>query len=1005
MPPTPNTKIHGFTVTRVTPLPTQRATAIECEHDRSGARVLHLHCDDPECLLAIALRTPPPDDTGLTHILEHTVLCGSKRYPVKDPFVELLRTSLATFLNAMTGSDYTVYPCASSSEKDFFNLASVYCDAVFFPRLDEKHFQQEGCHLAPPEVSNNERPPSPLQSPPRPGVGSPPHASTFRGLNIRGLTFRGIVFNEMKGVFSELSALLGRDVSRALCPDNAYGYESGGKPEAIPDLTYQNFIAYHKRYYHPANARIFLFGRIDTAKQLEFLDRVCLSKFTRITVDSSIAPQPRWDTPRKFERTYPIGEHEDPRDRAAVAMSWLTNDATDEATTLAMNILESVLLGHSGSPMRKALIDSKLGQELTGSGYGDNHRDTYFTVGLKGTRPERADAIEKLVFDTLKQLVTQGLEPQAVASAIHRYEIAAREIGSSYALRMMGRVTHAWLYDTDPLSPLRLDEQLAAFKTRLADEPRYLESLIQRWLLDNPHRATFVYTPDRQYAARKAKEEQARLDRIASDLTDEQYRALADKAAQLDAMQSAPNTPEALATLPRLQLEDVPPDPVELDTTLTLAHGHELLVTDMFSNGLNYLTLAFDLSGLDDGLFDYLPLYTSLLTQMGAAGQDYATLAKRQAGCAGGVSASLSVGLVHDGSNSVEQSLRIWASALDAKLPDMLDLVHDRLLEGDLDDLARMHDVIKQDRIALRSGIVPGGSGFAGGHAARRLSTVAQRRQRLGGIRQLRLHDDLADHFDQRREITEKLAQIRDYLRSGARLTASFVGHDTNIKRIKQFLARMPRTSVNPVATLIEEPHRNGHPLPPEALTASAQVAFVARSHPGVGVSDPLAPALHMLSVQLSYGYLWEQVRVKGGAYGCKASLDTTTRTFSLASYRDPHVAQTLAVYDRLHGHVQREMDLSPDAMRSAIIGTVKTLDAPIRPPSAASVALSRHLARSTAELRTTYRHRLLSLEADTVRQAGDKVFNAGVSSVCVLAGRDKIDSVTNNGGWVVENL
>ncbi|MBN2711756.1 MAG: insulinase family protein, partial [Planctomycetes bacterium] len=369
-------ELHGFRVEKITPLEELRVLAIEARHPKSGARFLHLYTEDEESLFSAAFRTPPPDDTGLPHILEHTVLCGSKRYPVKDPFVELLKTSLATFLNAMTYPDKTVYPCASMNEKDFFNLAGVYCDAVFHPLITEKHFKQEGHHYEFAEPGN---------------TGSP-------------LIIKGIVYNEMKGAYSDLDGIIDRNLTRSICPDNAYGKDSGGDPEIIPELTYEQFTNFHARYYHPSNALLFVHGNIPTEKHMKFLDDEYLSKFDAISIDTSIDEQPRWSEPVRATIPYPVGPEDTAEKKTAITVNFLTNDLTDPIKSLSMGILDYYLLGNAASPLRKALIDSKLGEELTDSGYANYQRDTFFTVGLKGTESEKEDEIVEIVFSVCSEL-------------------------------------------------------------------------------------------------------------------------------------------------------------------------------------------------------------------------------------------------------------------------------------------------------------------------------------------------------------------------------------------------------------------------------------------------------------------------------------------------------------------------------------------------------------------------------------------------------------------------
>lgn len=967
----PGDERHGFVVEEITPLPELRCVAYRMTHRKSGARTLHLHADDPENLLALAFRTPPPDHTGLPHILEHTALCGSRKYPVKDPFVELLKTSLATFLNAMTYPDKTVYPCASMVERDFFNLAGVYCDAVFHPRLTEAHFKQEGHHFDFEEPGNTESP----------------------------LIIKGIVYNEMKGAYSDLDGILHRDMSAGICPDNAYGYDSGGNPDYIPTLTYEQFVRFHQTYYHPMNALIFLYGNIPTEAHLEFLDRTCLGEFERIEIDTGIASQPRWSAPRRAAYPYPIGPEDDPQNKSAVVMTFLTNDVTDATKSLSMNILDYYLLGNAASPLRKALIDSKLGQELTSSGYLDWQRDTLFTVGLKGTEPERTDAIVELVQSVCAKLADEGLAKEKIEAAFHRLELSSSEIGGMYPLRLMDRAYNSWLYDSDPLYHLRLKEHLAELRGRYEAEEGFFEKQLRELIVENPHHTVYTYSPDKDYMAKKEDASRKKMVSVKAGMGEEDLSRIAAEAAELDQVQSQPNSPEALATLPKLALSDIPPEPFELDTTRHEAGGAPLLYTDIFSNGLSYLNLAFDLSGIDEELIDFLPLYTEAFRKMGAGNDDYVRMAEREAASTGGVGAGVYASGRVDDANHVQPFLTISSRALDAKLPEMLEILSDKILRGDLTDLERLKDVVLQGRVGRRSSIVPSGSHFASLYAARNLSRNCCIEERLGGVTQIQLFDKLADHFDSMRdEVVEKLARIRELFQARGRLIASFVGAEPQFAALKEYLSgfigslrdESPPTETSEFAQAAGA--RDG-------LATPADVAFVARAFPAAGRDHPDAPVLLLLGTNLSYGYLWDRIRVKGGAYGAHAGYNALNGTFTYSSYRDPFIKETLDAYRGVAEYIENRMDLSAEGVGQAIIGTVKTLDRPIRPGQAVGTALGRHLNGDTPEARKRFRARLLEITGADLRRVSHEILGPALQSspICVLSSREKLTAANES--------
>lgn len=956
---------HGFVVERVEAVPEARATAIQAIHEKSGARLLHLASDDSENLFTIAFRTPPPDDTGLPHILEHTVLCGSKRYPVKDPFVELLKTSLATFLNAMTYADKTVYPCASMNRRDFYNLAGVYCDAVFHPNITRAHFEQEGHHL---------------------DFATPGDAES-------ALIVKGIVYNEMKGAYSDLDGVIDREELRSICPDNAYGLDSGGDPEAIPSLSYEAFVDFHRRYYHPSNAFLFTYGDLDPVGHMEFLDKEYLAAFDRIEIDTTIQPQPRWDRPRAATIPYPLGAHEDPARKSAVVLNYLAGDATDPLRTLAMHVLAYYLVGNAASPLRKALIDSHLGEELTGSGFYDWSRDTVFTVGLKGTDPEKAEAIADLVRETCAAEAARGLDAAKLEAAFHRLRLASCEIGSSYPIRLMDRVYRGWLYEADPLNYLRIRTRLEELLAAVAATPRYLEDLLVETIAENPHHALLTFVPDKELTTRQEAAFAARMAATQATLDAEARAAIATRAAELEAMQNAPNPPEALATLPTLSLADVPKEPLDFATHEEEIAGRPLLTPEVFGGGLSYLKIGFDLRGLPEEFYDDVPIYTALFAKVGAAGLDYVAMAEREAACCGGVAASeMATGRVED-PDFCRPRLSVSCRALDDRLPAMLSLLRDRLTACDFGDRERVRDVLLQARLHRRSELVSHGSDFARRYAARHLSRNAALNERFLGVTHLRRLEAILDAGEAGLEaLIERMEWIRHFLQARGRTTFAAIGTEASLERIRAWAGELLAGMRDETPPVDAGPFAGAHETR-EALATPADVAFVARALPVVPGSHPDAPALVLLGLQLSFGYLWNEIRAKRGAYGAHASYNALLGVLSLTSYRDPYIVETLATYGETAKHVTEAMALDPAAVEQAIIGTVKTLDRPWRPSEALRIAMMRHYSGDTPAFRAQFRERLLSLTGEDLRRVAAEVIAPALANAptCVLSSREKL--------------
>ncbi|MEJ2200364.1 MAG: insulinase family protein [Desulfuromonadaceae bacterium] len=684
------TRMHGFTVTEVTPLAEINLTLVELQHDRTGARMVHLAAEDSNNLFAVGFRTPPENSTGVAHILEHTALCGSRRYPVRDPFFSMLKRSLNTFMNALTANDWTLYPFSSQNHKDFFNLLGIYLDAAFFPLLRERDFRQEGHRL---EFSDPNDPQS-------------------------ALTYRGIVYNEMKGAMSDPASLLSRRIGQALYPTTTYRYNSGGEPEDIPKLNWDELRAFHARYYHPSNAYLFSYGNFDLAEILAAIDDQALRHFDASPVTSEVPPETHLQQPWRQEETFPLDPGTPTEGRTLVQTAWLTCDINEQLDRLGLSLLAGLLLGNPGAPLYKALLDSGLGTNLApGNGYHDDYRTTFFATGLQGTEPEHTEAIERLILDTLSQVAATGFSKERIEGVIHRLEFSVKEVTGDqypYSLGLLMRIMGNWIHGGRPADALRFDALLTRLREEVAAGP-FFQQLIRRYLLDNPHRVTLTLKPD---LGMKAKQEQTladNLEQLRSSLSAEQVEQLRNQAKEL---QDAQEQIDDLSCLPTLELADIPEQELPVTNRLSILADRPVRWFDQPTNGIGYLTMPLATEHLPAQLRPLVPIFTTLLTQIGAAGHGYAEMAERMEASTGGIQARSLILDEPDRLDRLQALIYVKGKALNRNQAAMFDILGDLFQAPDFSDLQRLHRVLNQTKTFIENAIPGSGHSFAARNAA-----------------------------------------------------------------------------------------------------------------------------------------------------------------------------------------------------------------------------------------------------------------------------------------------
>ncbi len=953
------TNSHGFKLLKEQEIPELNATARLYRHVKTGAELLSLENDDENKVFDITFRTPPEDSTGIAHIMEHCVLGGSRKYRVKEPFVELIKGSLYTFVNAFTASDWTTYPVASTNLQDFYNLVDVYLDAVFYPLITPNHLAQEGWHY---ELEN-------LADP---------------------LIFKGVVFNEMKGAYSSPDNVFARYNQQSLFPDNAYGHDSGGDPTAIPDLTYEQFKKFHDTLYHPSNARIFFYGDDDPEERLRLMDE-WLRDFDRIEVESLVPLQARFSQPQRVTQPYSVDGNV-AEAKGFVQLNWMLPENTDPALTMALEILSYALVSTPASPLRKALIDSGLGEDMTGGGFSSRLRQNTFGVGLKGIAVEDADKVETLILRTLTGLAQDGLEPDMVEAAVNTIEFSLRENNTGNfprGLSLAIRALDTWLYDRDPLEPLAFEGPLTAVKTNLTNNPTYLQDLIRQHLLDNPHRSTVILEPDAELAQRVEAAEKARLAEVKAGLSEAELLAIIDETRELKRLQETPDTPEVLATIPRLTLADLDKENKPIPLAVADLNGSPLLYHDLFTNGIVYLDLGFDLHTLPANLLPYVKLFGRALVEIGTEKEDFVKLSQRIGRKTGGIWPGSFTSTMENGRSAATRLFLRGKATMD-QAQDMLDIMRDVLLTVKLDNRERFRQMVLEAKAGKEASLTPSGHIVTNTRLRSHFTEADWVSEQIGGIEYLFFLRQLAEAVENDwPSVLAKLEEVHRLLVNRHSLVVNVTLDEENYGRflpiLSDFVTAVP---ANPLQLNDWSPALSRSN---EGLTIPAQVNYVGKGANLYDLGYKLHGSVSVIGKYLGTTYLWEKIRVQGGAYGGFSTFDRFSGVWSYLSYRDPNLLGTLANYDGTAVFL-RNLDLSQDELTKSIIGAIGAIDSYQLPDAKGYTSMSRHLIGESDAQRQQYRDEVLATTTADFKAFGEVLAQVNdAATVVVLGSADAI--------------
>ena len=963
-------EVFGYQIKKVTALEQIDGFLYTLIHSATGARHLHISAPDQENTFGVTFKTVPADSTGVAHILEHTVLCGSEKYPVRDPFFSMLKRSLSTFMNAFTASDWTMYPFSTQNAKDFYNLMDVYLDAAFFPNIDALSFKQEGHRLEFEEDSSAD--------------------------GGKALVYKGVVYNEMKGAMSSPDQVMARSILNALYPDTTYHNNSGGEPKDIPQLTHGQLKTFHQRHYHPSNAYFYTYGNLPLKKHLEIISKKIMSRFTAIDPQTDVPMQPRWQAPKSVRYTYALAPTEENLRKNQVSLAWLMGDICDTFDVLVLAVLEQILLGNAASPLRKALMDSGLGSALSdATGFDADNRDTMFTCGLKDTDEADAEDIERIVFGVFRQLVKDGIPREMVDAAIHQIEFHRKEITNTpypYGLKLLLSMIGSWLHGGSPERILQLDADLAALQEKIDDGP-FLESYIQRCFIDNPHRIRLVLAPDQHKTQKEEERIKAELGATMAALSSEDQETIGQDAVALKTLQESD---EDITCLPTLQLTDIPSD-VPSYTPSTIASEIPLWSYAQPTSGIFYFQGAAGVNVLPD-LLPWVPFFCYAFTKIGTEKSSYTQIAQRIDAATGGVTLGAQARSPWGQNQVCLPLVSMKAKCLSRNMPAMLDLVEELIGMAVFTDQVRLKQLLGEYQAALESMIVHNGHRLAISLSSRTFSPSSRLSEIWSGVHQVRTIREFNRQQDQTAldALSQNLAAISRSLFQPENFIMAAVGDPDHVpeasKRIAagKILSAFHRDHQRPELPLLDV--ETEKMMPYEGWGTSTAVAFVAKTLPVASLGHADAPCLAVLGKMLRSLYLHGEIREKGGAYGGFALYNPESGLFSLASYRDPHIARTLNVFEGVVDFMHSGKFESED-IKEAVLQVCSEIDKPDPPGPAAQKAFSRLIIGLHDEERIKFKQQLLQVTPDKLLDVVDRYFKTGTAhtGIAVIAGEEHL--------------
>jgi len=949
---------QNFSVFQKFEIPERRWTVYRLKHENTGAEYCHIYAPDPENTFGVILKTLPSDSTGVAHILEHTTLCGSEKYPVRDPFTNMLSRSLNTYMNAWTGSDFTGYPFSTQNEQDFKNLLSVYLDAVFFPKLEELDFHQEGHRL---EFVN----PDDLNS---------------------ALSIKGVVYNEMKGAMANTDRQIYQNLQTSLYPGTTYQYNSGGDPMEIPKLTYQDLVNFHHVFYHPSNARFFSYGDIRLENTLDFVEKHSLSKFQKIEIDTDIKPVRRFAEPQLISMNCSLRPGSDPQNDLSVIVSYLANDIKDVFETFSMNILSILLLDGEASPMYKARMErNQIGKEFTLTGYSHSSAESLFGVGLQGVTEDQISTVFEMVRSTLEKVRNEGFSEERIESVLHRVELSQKHTPSNIGLNLFGDLIPGWIHGADLKNMLDINECVKKFRETLKENPKYLESLIDKHLLSNPHQVKLIARPDVKHLDKLNKEEEKLIGRITKSLNETQRKRIAELQKQLQIHQGLEQDP---SVLPTLKVSDIPKEARKDQFQKDHVEGCSVQWNAQPTNGLLFFRVKFPVDHLPSELAPYVPLFTRLFARMTTPSRSYDELAQALENSTGGISSSFLCARNFSLPDWTEtMDLQFKSYALERNIDKMFELFTE-VFTSPMMGLDQFKSILQSTIAGMEGGLMDSPHSYAMKYSAKNVSLESKVSEQLSGIEYFNFLQSIADSETQYAHALQKINEIGEFIRSSKpsfSINANEELFPKARKGIQSFVKRLQTPGLDFSMHKLKDAFVLENKQEKVFIPTDLGVNFCALALPGVPMVHPDAAKLRVLGSLASLKYLHPEIREKGGAYGAGLMAGNTLQFYT---YRDPNIERSLDAFRGLPQWIKTHSNYTEEEIEQAKLMLFQKLDAPVIPSRRGLDYFSQSI---TEEIRQAYRDQVFKTSRDDFVDIVDRYFNFQSESIAVIGNKASV--------------